>query len=78
MKRYRLTAVIWKEGSRYVSNCPELGVASYGRTAEVARKALEEAIGLYLSNAKKLGLLPDLEPSLRSERYTTPVEVAIA
>ena len=79
MRRYHLTAVIWKEGKRYVSKCPELGVASYGTTPEKARRALTEAVELYMSNAKKLGLLDDVEPTLTSEtRYTTPLEIALA
>ena len=79
MRRYHLTAVLWKEGKSYVSKCPELGVASYGPTPERARAALEEAVELYLSNARRLGLLSHLEPALRSERrYTTPLEVVLA
>ncbi len=79
MKRYHVTAVIWKEGKRYVSKCPELGVASYGATPEKARVALTEALELYMSNAKKLGLLQDVEPTLISgTRYTTPLEIALA
>ena len=79
MKTYHLTAVIWKEGKRYVSKCPELGVASYGITPEKARAALEEAVGLYVANAKKLGLLGDLEPTLASAtRYTAPLDIAVA
>ncbi len=77
-KRYYLTAVIWREGKRYVSKCPELGVASYGRTPEKARAALREAAELYMSNAKRLGLLDTVEPILVSNtRYTTPLEVAV-
>lgn len=57
MKEYHLTAVIWKEGKNYVSKCPELGVASFGSTPEKARAALEEAAELFISNAKKLGLM---------------------
>ena len=79
MKQYHLTAVIWKEGKHYVSKCPELGVASFGSTPEKAREALGEAVGLFISNAKRLNLLKDVEPSLASEtRYTTPLEVAAA
>ena len=52
MKRGFVTAVIWKEGKRFVSKCPELGVASYGKTLEGALSALEEAIALHLENAK--------------------------
>ena len=77
MKVYHLTAVIWKEGKRYVSKCPELGVASYGATLEKARAALEEAVRLFLSNAKRLGILHNFEPSLASPaRFTAPLEVA--
>lgn len=77
MKLYHLTAVIWKEGKNYVSKCPELGVASFAPTPEKAKEALEEAVELYMANAKKLRLFEDLEPSLTSEtRYTTPLDVA--
>lgn len=77
MKRYRLTAVIWQEGRLFVSKCPELGVASFGATLEKARSALEEAIHLFLVNAKKLGTLTDIEPSLSSSiRYTAPLDIA--
>lgn len=79
MKRYHLTAVIWKEGSQFISKCPELGVASYGSTPDRATKALEEAVDLFLSNAKRLGTLADLEPALSSSsRYTTPLDIARA
>jgi predicted RNase H-like HicB family nuclease len=79
MKHYHLTAVIWKEGKKYVSKCPELGVASYGKTPDKARAALEEAVELYISNAKKLQLLKDIKPALFSEtRYSTPLDIASA
>ncbi len=77
MKLYHLTAVIWKEGKQYVSKCPELGVSSFGATPEKARAALEEAVELFMSNAKRLGILKDVEPALSSTaRFTTPLEVA--
>jgi len=56
MKKMHLTAVIWPEGGRYVSRCPEIGVASYGRTPAAARKALQQAVELWIANARKLGL----------------------
>lgn len=55
MKTYHLTAVIWREGKKFVSKCPELGVASFGRTPEKAFAALKEASELYLDNALKIG-----------------------
>ena len=78
MKKIHLTAVIWPEGQRYVSRCPEIGVASFGRTPAAARAALQEAVELWISNAKELGLLTDVLASLESdERYTTPLEVTV-
>ena len=79
MKRYHMTAVIWQEGKRFVSKCPELGVASYGKSPEHARQALEEAIVLYLENAQRLGLLTELGPALSTPiHYSSPVEIAVA
>lgn len=79
MKHYRLTAVVWKEGRRYVSKCPELGVASFGTTPAKARTALKEAVELFLSNAKRLGTLDDLEPVLSSPaRSSSPLDIRAA
>ena len=79
MKEYHLTAVIWKEGKNYVSKCPELGVASFGATPEKALAALEEAVELFISNAKQLGLLEDVKPALSSEsHYTAAFNIAAA
>ena len=78
MKRGYVTAVIWKEGKRYVSKCPELGVASYGKTLEAARQALGEAVALYLENAQRLGILKEIAPALSTPiHYTSPLEVAV-
>lgn len=78
-KHYHLTAVIWKEGTRYVSKCPELGVASYGANPDKARAALAEAVSLYLSNAKRLGLLDVAKPFVASAtRYVSPLDIALA
>ncbi len=78
MKTMHLTAVIWPEGKKYVSSCPEIGVSSFGRTPVAARDALQEAVELWLDNAKELGLLGDVAVALESkERYTAPLEVAV-
>jgi predicted RNase H-like HicB family nuclease len=77
MKNYLFTAVIWREGRRFVSKCPELGVASYGNSLEAAGRALREAVALYLSNARKLGLMKDLSPMLHSaQRFTSSFDIA--
>jgi predicted RNase H-like HicB family nuclease len=75
-KKLHLTAVIWPEGQMYVSRCPEIGVASFGKTPTAARLALQEAVELWLSNARKLGLLGEIRAVLENEeRYTAPLEV---
>ena len=51
MKLPKLTAVIEKEGKWYVATCPELGVASQGRTNDEAEAMLREAIELLFEEA---------------------------
>ncbi|HEX4138790.1 MAG TPA: type II toxin-antitoxin system HicB family antitoxin [Candidatus Methylacidiphilales bacterium] len=46
-----LTAVIGKEGKWYVATCPELGVASQGRTVNEAYAMVQEAVDLFLETA---------------------------
>ena len=69
----KLTAVIEKEGEGYVSLCPELDVASQGKTIEEARDNLREALELFLELAS-----PDeIKQRLRSEVFVTQIEVAV-
>jgi predicted RNase H-like HicB family nuclease len=51
MKLPRLTAVIEREGDWFVATCPELGVASQGRTNQEAESMLHEAVELLLEEA---------------------------
>jgi predicted RNase H-like HicB family nuclease len=46
-----LTALIEREGDRYVSLCPELDIASQGETVELARANLVEALELFFETA---------------------------
>jgi predicted RNase H-like HicB family nuclease len=46
-----LTAVIQKDESWFVSTCPELGVASQGKTRQEAYSMLAEAVELWLETA---------------------------
>jgi len=63
--RISLTSIIWKEGDKYVSKCPELEVASCGDTLEEALENLKEAVELYIENAKELGMFDEeLEAAL--------------
>ena len=47
----RLTAIIEREGDGYVSLCPELDMASQGRTVDEARSNLKEALELFFERA---------------------------
>ncbi len=51
MKLPPLTAVIEKENDWFVATCPELGVASQGRTIEEAESMIREAVELLLEEA---------------------------
>lgn len=44
------SAVLTKEGKWFVSYCPEVGVASQGRTRQGALKNLREAVELYFED----------------------------
>lgn len=46
----KFTAIINKDGRLYVSWCPELDIASQGKTVEAALDNLREAIELYLED----------------------------
>ena len=69
----RLTAFIEREGDGYVSLCPELDVASQGRTIEEARCNLVEALELFFETADP----SEIQQRLRSEVYVTPIEVTV-
>ena len=51
MKLPKLTAVIEREGDGFVATCPELGVASQGRTIEEAERMIKEAVEILLEEA---------------------------
>lgn len=45
-----LSAVVWREEALYVALCPELDVASQGKSVEEALRNLKEALELYLDD----------------------------
>ena len=45
-----LSAVVWREEALYVALCPELDVASQGKSVEEALSNLREALELYLDD----------------------------
>ena len=68
MKLPKLTAVIEKEGKWYVATCPELGVASQGRTNEEAESMLREAIELLLDEADETEIRRRLNRGVKVKR----------
>jgi len=59
-KQIIVSEQIWKEGRMYTSYCPELDVASCGRTVDEARKNLKEALEIFIEETSKIGTLRDL------------------
>jgi len=59
-KQIIVSEQIWKEGRMYTSHCPELDVASCGKTVNEARKNLREAIEIFIEETYKIGTLEDL------------------
>lgn len=53
--RMKLTEEIWKEGSMYVSYCPELDIAACGETIEKAKGNLKEVIAINIEETKRMG-----------------------
>ena len=51
MQLPRLSAVIEREGEWFVAQCPELGVASQGRTLGEAEAMIPDAVQLLLEHA---------------------------
>jgi predicted RNase H-like HicB family nuclease len=69
----KLTALIERDGDGYVSLCPELDVASQGKTIEQARDNLREALELFFESASP----EELKQRLRDEVFVTQIEVTV-
>ena len=69
-----LTAVIQKEQRWYVSTCPELGVASQGKTRKEAYAMLAEAVALWLEAASG----KEIKRRLKMGGSVQPLELAHA
>lgn len=69
----QFTAIIQQEGRLFVALCPELDVASQGKTVEEARRHLAEAIKLVLDNASP----SEIKRRLHHPTYVTQVEVVV-
>jgi predicted RNase H-like HicB family nuclease len=74
MQIRQFTAILEKDEDWYVALCPELDVASQGRTVEEARANLAEAIELFLEVASP----EEIQQRLRSEIFITQIGVPVA
>jgi predicted RNase H-like HicB family nuclease len=75
------TVQIWKEGNQFVAHAMPLDVMSSGSTPEEARKALAEAVHLFLMTATDMGALEEILQEAGYEfeggRWVSPSWVAI-
>ena len=75
------TVHIWKEGNQFVAHAMPLDVMSSGKTPEAARKALDEAVHLFLVTAADMGTLEEILQEggyeLKDGNWISPSWVAI-
>jgi predicted RNase H-like HicB family nuclease len=69
----QFTAIIEREGTGYVSICPELDIASQGDTIEEARENLREALELFFETASP----EEIQSRTHDEVYVSRLEVAV-
>ena len=75
------TVQIWREGDQFIAHALPLDVMSSGKTVEEARKALDEAVRLFLETSTGTGTLElVLEESgyeRRGDRWESPAWISI-
>lgn len=71
--REQLTAIVQREGDGFVGLCPEIDVASQGRTVEETISNLGEAVSLFFESAAP----SEISRRRRSEFFVTQVEVEV-
>ena len=54
------TTHLWQEGEQFIAHAMPLDVASSGDSPDAARKALDEAVHLFLETAKDHGTLEQI------------------
>ncbi len=75
MKRFQqFTSIIQRDGDWYVAWCPELDIASQGRTVEEARRNLIEALELFFETASP----SEIQHRTQQETFITQVGVSVA
>ncbi|MBI4744487.1 MAG: type II toxin-antitoxin system HicB family antitoxin [Actinobacteria bacterium] len=72
-KKHQFTAIIEREDNMYIALCPELDIASQGKTVEDARNNLKEAIELFFETASR----EEISERLHDEVFVTRLEIAV-
>jgi predicted RNase H-like HicB family nuclease len=54
------TTRIWREGKHFIAHAMPLDVSSAGDTADDAKRAIQEAVELFITTAKAHGTLEEL------------------
>ena len=60
LMRIDYTVQVWREDGQFIAHAMPLDVASSGRTPEAARKAVDEAVRLFLATAAEHGTLTEV------------------
>jgi predicted RNase H-like HicB family nuclease len=72
-KLQQFTAIIEREENLYVALCPELDIASQGKTVEQARTNLIEALELFFETASS----EEIDERMHNEVFITRLEVSV-
>jgi predicted RNase H-like HicB family nuclease len=79
--RIEYTVQIWEESSQYVAHAMPLDVMSSGATPEAARRALDEAVRLFLQTAADNGtmeeVLQEVGYTIQDGQWVSPVWVGV-
>ena len=60
LQNIEYTGQTWKEGDQFIAHAMPLDVMSSGKTPDEARKALDEAVHLFLVTAADMGNLEEI------------------
>ena len=74
LMKAKFTAIIRKEENEFVALCPDLDIASQGRTQREALDNLREAVSLFLDTASPA----EIEGRLSDESWITQFEADYA
>ena len=66
--KIRYNVLVFKEGDTYVAHTPQLDLSSCGTTLQQARRMLDQAVGLFLEEAEKMGTLKDILQEIGYDR----------